>query len=103
VTKRSKRYTEQERARILSQIAKANLTGKQAAKQFGVSEVSLWKWRKAASAARQPRAARNGRIPANSSLVSTVRAAVHARVRELLPSIVRDEVARAFGSKPSAR
>src|SRR5437867_3622107 len=90
-----KRYTEQERARILSAAATEGLTGKQAAKKFGVSEVTLWKWRrdaKGASRVRQPRAGRPVRA-ADGSLDGLLRSEVRDRIHELLPDLVREEVA----------
>jgi len=84
------RYTEQERARILSAAASQGLTGKQASKKFGVSEVTLWKWRRDAKVS----AARHS----TGSLTSMVRAEVQARVRELIPAIIREEITQAFGS-----
>ena len=105
MAKKPKRYTEEQRARILSAAAKAGLTGRQAAKKFGVSEVTLWKWRRDAKGAgqRRPKAAHTGRASANGSLAAIIRAEVQARVREMIPTVVRDEVARAFRSKPERR
>jgi hypothetical protein len=40
-----------------------------------------------------------GRASADSSLAALIRAEVQARVRKLVPSIIREEVARSFGSK----
>ncbi len=95
-----KRYTEQERARILSAAASEELTGKQASAKFGVSQATLWKWRRDAKGVkmkRQPRALQQG--PSNGSLASMIRTEVQARVRELVSTIIREEVAQAFGSK----
>ena len=89
-----KRYTEAERARILSAAASAGLTGKQASQKFGVSEVTLWKWRrdaKGTSRARQPRAGRPMKA-ANNSFDGLLRSQVRDRIQELLPAIVKDEV-----------
>lgn len=74
MAKTRKRYTEQERVRILSATASEGLTGKQAAKKFGVSEVTLWKWRRDAKGVktkRQPGALRQS--PSNGSLASMIR------------------------------
>lgn len=96
-----RRYTEQERARVLAAAKREGLTGKQASKKFGVSEVTLWKWRRAAKGAKMKRHSRAARTkPATKgSLASMIRAEVHARVRDLLPEIVRAEIAQAFGAK----
>ena len=104
MAKKGKRYTEQERARILSAAAKDGLTGKQAAKRFGVSEVTLWKWRrdaKGATVMRQPRGSRTS--TADSSLDGLLRSQVRDRIQQLLPELVREEVgsyvAQVLGSK----
>lgn len=98
--KNGKRYTEKERARILAVAARDGLTGKQASQKFGVSEVTLWKWRRDAkgmSETRQPSAIR---VAANNgSLAALVRAQVQQQVRSLLPGIIREEVARALATK----
>ena len=78
------------------------LTYAQTSKKFGVSAVTIWKWRRDAKAAgrrRQPREVRSGRMSADGSLAALVRAGLQARVRKLLPSIVREEVVRALGLK----
>ena len=72
------------------------LTGKQPAKKFGVSEVTLWKWRKAN---KPVRAHRTLRASANGGLASMVRAEVQAHVRALVPQIAREEVARALWAR----
>lgn len=91
-----RRYTEQERARILTAVERRGLTYAQASKKFRVSEVTIWKWRRGSKSARERGA---GRTSADSSLASMIRAEVQARVREVVPSIIREEVARSFGSK----
>jgi transposase len=100
--KNGKRYSEQERTRILTAAQREGLTGKQASKRFGVSEVTMWKWRRDANGAtpkRQPREQRAARITANGSLAALVRAQMQDQVRTMLPEIVREEVARALVAK----
>lgn len=90
-----KRYTPQERARILSTARRDGLTGKQASEKFGVSEVTLWKWRRDAKGTRQthqPKARRLDRA-SDGSLDGLLRSQVRDRIRELLPEVVRAEVA----------
>ena len=94
--KKRRRYTEKQRARILAATKRDGLTSRQAAKKFGVSEVSLWKWRKAAkSGARE----RGRRAQVDGPLAMMIRAEIRARVRELLPVIVREEIVRDLGSR----
>ena len=103
MAKKSRRYTPQERARILSAAKSEGLTGKPASQPFGVSEVTLWKWRrdsKSAMRTRRPRAVRPA--ASNGSIALLVRTEVQARVREMVPAIIREEIAQVFGSKRQA-
>ena len=86
-----KTYTEAQRQQILDAAGKEGLTALQVQKKFGVTPVTYYSWRKK-KGLKGPR----GRRPAAVSggdLGSQVRAGVQARVREILPGIVRDEVA----------
>lgn len=87
-----KSYTEAQRAEILAAAQKDNLTANQVQKRFGVTPVTYYSWRKKTGVA-----GRRGRRPAAAAagggdLAAQVRAGVQARVREILPGIVRDEV-----------
>lgn len=91
-----KSYTESQRQEILDAALKDGLTALQVQKKFGVTPVTYYSWRKK-KGIKGPR----GRRPANASggdLSAQVRAGVQAKVREILPSIVRDEVARYLDS-----
>jgi transposase-like protein len=85
-----KSYTEAQRTEILAAAQKEGLTALQVQKKFGVTPVTYYSWRKK-KGLRGPR----GRRPAALSggdLGSQVRAGVQAKVREILPGIVREEV-----------
>lgn len=86
-----------ERAQILQLAAAEGLTGAQVAKRFGISQVTYYLWRKkaGAEAKRVPKPS-PAILTTDSSLTTTVRTAVEARVREMLPEIVRSEVALAL-------
>lgn len=102
MSKKRKRYTEQERARILAAVDRKGLTYAQAARTFGVSEVTIWKWRKVAKTAPWERNRQHAQ--AVGSLAGFVRAEVRARMRQVLPGIVREETAayaRRVFSSPS--
>ena len=94
-----KSYTETQRQDILNAALKEGLTALQVQKKFGVTPVTYYSWRKK-KGIKGPR----GRRPASAALVgggdvsAQVRAGVQARVREILPTIVRDEVARYLDS-----
>jgi transposase-like protein len=89
--KKRKRYTPAQRSEILAAAAKQGLTAAQVQKKFGVTPVTYYSWRKkTASAARGGR--RGPGRPAGGGLAVQVRSEVQARVREMLPGIVRQEV-----------
>ena len=79
---------------------KNGLTQIAAAKKYHVSAVTIWKWGRDAKTSSRTRAPRGPRaVPSNESLAMMVRAEVQARVREMVPEIVREEVAQVLGSK----
>ncbi len=89
--KKRKRYTPAQRAKILAAAQKQGLTAAQVQKQFGVTPVTYYSWRKkSGSAARRGR--RGPGRPAGGGLATQVRSEVQSRVREMLPGIVRQEV-----------
>ena len=91
-----KSYTEAQRQEILNAALKDGLTALQVQKKFGVTPVTYYSWRKK-KGIKGPR----GRRPAGATggdLSAQVRAGVQARVREILPTIVRDEVSRYLDS-----
>lgn len=99
-----KSYTEKQRQEILDAAAKEDLTAEQVQKRFGVKPVTYYSWRKkkgiVGKRGRRPKAGRVVAISApvaarvsGSDLSAQVRAGVQAKVREILPSIVREEVA----------
>ncbi|MCE9627377.1 MAG: hypothetical protein K8R56_05625 [Candidatus Eisenbacteria bacterium] len=89
-----KTYTAQKRAEILAAATKENLTANQVKARFGVTPVTYYSWRK-----KEGLVGRRGRRPslltqagADSSIATQVRAGVQAKVRAVLPGIVREEV-----------
>lgn len=97
-----KTYTEVQRKQILSSAIAEKLTAEQVQKKYGVKPVTYYSWRKKAGV-RGPR----GRKPAGYSAVNglgggtlglQVRAGVQAKVREMLPGIVREEVSNYLNS-----
>ncbi len=83
-----------ERAKIIAAAQAKGLTALEVQKRFGVKPVTYYSWRKKlglkGQRGRRPAVAVN---PPTGDLSAQVRAGVQARVRELLPSIVREEVA----------
>lgn len=89
---RRRRFTAEQRERML--VLVRGLTGEQAAKKLGIHVMTIYSWRRAAGQGGAPaRATRNG---SNGDISRAVQAEVQQRVRELLPQIVREEVARAL-------
>lgn len=91
-------YTPTLRKQILETALKEKLTAGQVKKRFGVTPVTYYSWRKKSGVARRrgrgPAAAVRAALPAvtGGDLTGQVRSAVQARVRQLLPDIVRGEV-----------
>jgi transposase-like protein len=87
-------YTPKKRAEILAAAQRGNLTANEVKKQFGVTPVTYYSWRKKAGIV-----GRRGRRPgliaqsgATGQIATQLRAGVQAKVRAVLPGIVREEV-----------
>lgn len=91
-----KTYTEAQRKQILATAVAEKLTAEQVKKRFGVKHVTYYSWRKKAGIkgprGRKPAAFAAAKVAAGGTLNSQVRAGVQAKVREILPGIVREEV-----------
>lgn len=88
--KKRQNYTPQKRAEVLAAAQKEGLTAAQVQKKFGVTPVTYYSWRKKTGVA-----ARRGRgavAVATGDLHGQVRTEVQAKVRQILPGIVRSEV-----------
>ena len=82
-------YTAAQRAMVLAAAQKEGLTAIQVRRRFGVTPVTYYSWRKKMGVA----ARRGGSVRApGGPLAGQLRTAVQARVREMLPDIVRGEV-----------
>jgi len=87
-----KRYTAAQKAKILAAAKKRGLTGAQVQQRFGVSTLTFYKWR---GPVRRPyKTARGGAVGNGRSGAASLREALRARVRELLPQIVQHELDR---------
>lgn len=90
--KARKSFTPEQRSAILAEAKEQKLTGKQVAEKHGISLVTYYLWKKKAGGTRKagkktapPRATRNG-------VAGDIHAVVQAKVREVVPAIVRAEV-----------
>jgi len=94
-------YTSENRTTILAAAEKQGLTALQVQKRFGVTPVTYYSWRRKYGV----RGSRHGALAASAGthLESQVRSEVQARVRQILPVIVRSEVSQyldsLFGSR----
>jgi len=87
-----KTYTEARRVKILAAAQAEGLTALEVQKRFGVTPVTYYSWRKKRGIT-GPRGRRPAsRVVGGGDVSAQVRAGVQGRVREILPSIVREEV-----------
>jgi len=89
-----KTYTEAKRTEILAAAQKENLTANDVKRRFGVTPVTYYSWRK-----KEGLVGRRGRRPSlltlsgsGNQIATQVRAGVQAKVRAVMPGIVREEV-----------
>ena len=80
--RRGMRYAPAEKARIMAIASKKGLTALQVQEQFGVSPLTFYRWRGPVRG--RDRVARAGD--------GDLRAQVQARVRAILPTVIREEV-----------
>jgi len=95
-----KRYSAAEKARILAAAKKEGLTGAKAAKKFGISMLTFYRWRGPVRGRKRGRPVESKNRIAVSRVkvdLAKVRREVQAQVRKLLPQIFREEVAKALG------
>lgn len=99
-----KTYSDAQREEILATAIKDGLTAEDVQKKYGVKPVTYYSWRKKKGIkgprGRKPASAKAGAgaMLRGGDLSSQVRAGVQAKVRELLPGIVREEVERYLDS-----
>ncbi len=85
-------YTDDQRVSILAAARKGSLTALQVQKKFGVTPVTYYSWRKKQGLTRR-RGRSIGLVAASAGgLTQQVRSEVRAKVRQILPVIVRSEV-----------
>ena len=93
--KKRTQYSDSQRKQILESAIRDRLTAVQVQKKFGVTPVTYYSWRKKTGiAGRRGRTilAARASVSTGSGLQGQVRAEVQARVRQILPEIVRNEV-----------
>ena len=87
-----KRYTDDQRAKILTAAQRDHLTAAQVKKRFEVIPVTYYSWRKKSGVAAARKRTSIGLAGDGRNLSTQVRGEVRTRVRQILPEIVRGEV-----------
>ncbi|MFH1833810.1 MAG: hypothetical protein ABH877_02195 [bacterium] len=83
-----------ERARILAEAKAKGLTAEQVEKRYGVSKWTYYGWKK--RAARPVAKVARGAVQFKAAAPSA--GAIQREIRAVLPRILREEMARAFGA-----
>ncbi len=92
-TRRSRKiYTTSQRTTILAAARRDGLTALEVKKKYGVTPVTYYSWRKKYRAGSWSPSSARGR--GSSDLTSQVRSEVQAKVRQILPDVVRTEVSQ---------
>jgi len=94
-TRKRRSFTPGQRRKILAAAHATTVAA--AAKKFSVHEVTIYGWRRGAGGGRTEKASNS----LNGDIARAVRVEVRARVRELLPQVVREEVERALSGLQS--
>jgi transposase-like protein len=96
--RRRKQYTAAQRSQVLAAAQKEGLTAAQVKRRFGVTPVTYYSWRKKTGVTRLRRAVVGRALIARGprriggNLTDQVQNEVRARVQQILPVIVRNEV-----------
>ena len=107
--KKRTEYTPEQRAKVLAAAKAEKLTAAQVQKKFGVTPVTYYSWRKksGASVKRGTRVVGVAARPVTGGLSAQVRSEVQNKMRQIIPSIVRNEVSAyldaIFGAKRGRR
>ncbi|HEY2956401.1 MAG TPA: transposase [Candidatus Eisenbacteria bacterium] len=92
---KARRYTAEQKRKILETARKENLTGAQVKKRFGVSTLSFYRWRGPAKK-RRARGRRATRIGMPAMDRGSIRTQVRSAVSRILPQVIREELASAL-------
>ena len=92
--RKRKSYSDSQRKTILETAQREGLTATDVKKRFGVTPVTYYSWRKktGATVRRGRRAAAFVAAGSNGNLSSTLVSEVRAKIQQVLPAIVRNEV-----------
>jgi transposase-like protein len=85
-------YSDTQRNTILAAAKKDGLTAVQVQKKFGVTPVTYYSWRKKEGLSARRGRSSSGSASSTGNLTQQVQNEVRAKVRQILPGIVRTEV-----------
>ncbi|MGH7731365.1 MAG: transposase [Candidatus Eiseniibacteriota bacterium] len=85
-------YTSGQRSSILAAARKGGLTALQVQRKFGVTPVTYYSWRKKLGLTRRRGGVGSILAGSTGNLTQHVRSEVRAKVRQMMPGIVRNEV-----------
>lgn len=92
IRRKRQTYTTSQRAVILAAARKEGLTALDVQRKFGVTPVTYYSWRKKQGLTRTRGGAPMVVAGAVGDLTQQVRSEVRAKVRQMMPDIVRNEV-----------
>jgi len=96
--RKRKSYSPEQRQQIMEAASRDGLTALDVKKKFGVTPVTYYSWRKKSGAvAKRGRPAKLS-ARGGSDLTSQLRTEVRSKIQELLPGIVKSEVANYMAS-----
>jgi len=103
ISRKRRSYSPERRKEILATAARDGLTATDVKKKFGVTPVTYYSWRKKTGAS--SRRGRGGLRTrgSGSDLAGQLRTEVRAKIQQVLPGIVKSEVASYVDSLFSAR
>ena len=97
-----KRYSEEQRTKILAAATKEGLTAAAVQKRFGVTPVTYYSWRRKTGVGRG-RGSATAKAQRGGPHDSQLRGEIQARIRQVLPELVRAEISNYLDSALGAR
>ena len=87
-----KRYSDDQRSKILAAASQEGLTAAAVQKRFGVTPVTFYSWRKKAGAGKRRGRPRTARAKSGGLLESRLRSQLQTRMQKILPGLIDSEV-----------
>jgi transposase-like protein len=87
-----KRYSDEQRSKILAAASEEGLTAAAVQKRFGVTPVTFYSWRKKAGTGKRRGRPRIARAGSGGLLESRLRSQLQTRMRKILPGLIESEV-----------